>query len=142
MKNRILLSALGIVAALLFLGWWLHDDPGGAQPLVCEQIAPGVRHAKACSLAELTRIRNAYAWIVENIAPPLSIATMAGVASFIEDTGRRKRSTFYRLINRGDIYGACEQMMAHIDHRGQPDPERIKRRGHERALCLSRGLGP
>lgn len=139
MNSRVILYALAVFAALLFLGWWLHDDPGGPHPLVCEQIAPGVKHAKTCSPAELTRIRNAYAWIVENIEPPMSLATMAGVASFIEDTGRRKRSTFYRRISRGDIYGACEQMMAHINHRGEPDPKRIERRTHERALCLSKG---
>ena len=138
MKNRILLMALAIVGALLFLGWWLHDDPG-PQPLVCEQIAPGVKHAKPCDPQELQRIRNAYRWVAENVDPPLSIAGMAAVASFIEDTGRHKRTHFYKQLARGDIAGACNRMMAHVNHRGKPDPERIVRRGHERALCLSKG---
>lgn len=138
MKNRILLSALAVVAALLFLGWWLHDD-SGPRPLVCEQISPGVRHAKPCSPGELKRIRNAYQWVIDNTDAPLSSVAMAGIASFIEGSGRRKRSDFYRRLRRGDIYGACEQMMAHVNHRGKPDPGRIERRKHERALCLSKG---
>lgn len=138
MKNRILLIVLSLAAALLFVGWWLHDDQG-PQPLVCEQIAPGVKYAKPCDAQELQRIRNAYRWVAENVEPPLSIAGMAAVASFIEDTGRHKRTNFYKQLARGDVTGACERMMAHVNHLGKPDPERIVRRGHERALCLTKG---
>ena len=138
MKNRILMISLAVVAGLLFIGWWLHDSPG-PQPLVCDQIAPGVKYAKPCDPQELQRIRNAYQWVAENIEPTLSIPSMAAVASFIEDTGRHKRTHFYKQLNRGDISGACERMLAHVNRRGKPDPERIVRRGHERALCLSRG---
>lgn len=138
MKNRALLVAFSVVAFLMFLGWWLHDE-SAPRPLVCEQIAPGVKYAKPCDPHELQRIRNAYRWVAENIAPPLSIEGMAAIASFIEDTGRHKRTHFYKQLARGDITGACDRMMAHVNHRGKPDPERIVRRGHERALCLSEG---
>lgn len=137
MKNRMLLVSLSIVVLLLFIGWWLRDDPKG-NPLVCEQVSPGVKHAKECTAKELTRVRAAYRWSVEN-SPQLAPSVMAGIASFIEDTGRRKNSTFYQRLSRGDVDGACEQMMAYVNRRGEFDPDRAKRRENERALCLSKG---
>lgn len=137
MKNRILLAALAIAVGLLFIGWWLHDDPHG-RPLVCEQISPGVKHARQCTAKELSRARNSYRWVLEN-SPHLPPGPMAGISSFIEDTGRRKKTTFMARLSRGDVDGACEQMMAHINRHGEPDPKRIERRTHERALCLTKG---
>lgn len=137
MKNRILLTALAVVAGILFLGWWLHEDSEG-RPLVCEQISPGVKHARQCTAKELSRARKAYRWVLEN-SMHLSPAPMAGIVSFIDDTGRRKKTTFMARLSRGDVDGACEQMMAHIERHGEPDPERIKRREYERALCLTKG---
>ena len=137
MKNRILIAALAVVAALLFIGWWLHDDPN-EEPLVCEQISPGVKHARECTAKQLSRARDAYRWVLQN-SPQMPPTQMAGIVSFIEDTGRSKRTIFYRRLSRGDIDGACEQMLAHINRRGEPDPVRIERRKHERALCLSKG---
>ena len=135
--KRIALFVLAFIAAVISLGVWLHDDPEG-KPLVCEQLSPGVKYAKQCTPVELNRARAAFRWIVEN-APPLTPVVLAGVASFIEDTGRRKRTTFFQLLSRHDIEGACEQMLAHINRRGQTDPVRVKRRGHERAMCLTKG---
>lgn len=137
MKNRILLTMLAVLAGILFLGWWMHEDPEG-RPLVCEQISPGVKHARQCTAKELSRARKAYRWVLEN-SMHLSPAPMAGVVSFIEDTGRRKTTTFMTRLSRGDVDGACEQMMAHIERHGEPYPKRIERRTHERALCLSKG---
>ena len=135
--RKLFLSAF-LAAVVTVGGFWLYAEPGG-KPLVCEQISPGVKHAKRCSPEELKRLRAAYLWVSESVEPTLSGPTMAAVASFIEDTGRRKRTTFYRILNRGDIPGACEQILAYVDRRGEPDPERVKRREHERALCLSKG---
>lgn len=138
MKRKTVIAILAVIAAALFLAVWLHDDPEG-RPLVCEQISPGVKHAKQCTPRELSRARAAYRWIVENVEPNLSPVVMAGVTSFIEDTGRRKRSTFYRRLSRHDIEGACEEMLAYVNRRGEVDPVRVKRRGHERAMCLTKG---
>lgn len=137
MKNRILLIALALAAGLLFIGWWLHEDPE-SRPLVCEQISPGVKHARQCTAKELTRVRSAYRWVVDN-APHISPAPMAGVVSFVVDTGKRKRSIFFARLSRGDIDGACEQMLAYVNRHGEPDQVRIARRQHERALCLTKG---
>lgn len=137
MMRRVIIILIAIAAASVFVGWWLHDDPEG-KPLVCEQLSPGVTHAKQCTPEELIRAREAFRWIIEN-APPLPSVVLAGVASFIEDTGRRKRTKFFQLLSRHDIEGACEQMLAHINLRGQTDPVRVKRRGHERAMCLTKG---
>lgn len=138
MNRRVIIRILVMAAELLFLGWWLHDDQEG-RPLVCEQLSPGAKHARQCRPAELKRAREAYRWIVDNVAPALPFASMAGVVSFIEDTGRRKHSTFYRLLNRNDIEGACDEMLSYINNRGEVDPVRVKRRGHERAMCLTKG---
>lgn len=137
MMRRLAIIAILLISCTAFLVWWLHDDPDG-KPLVCEQLSPGVKHAKQCTPSELNRAREAFRWIIEN-APPLPSVVLAGVASFIEDTGRRKRTKFFQLLSRHDIDGACEQMLAHINRRGQPDPIRVKRRGHERAMCLTKG---
>lgn len=135
--KRIVVFVAGLIVSTIFLGLWLHDDPEG-MPLVCEQLSPGVKYAKQCTPAELNRAREAFRWIIEN-APPLTTVVLAGVASFIEDTGRRKRTTFFQLLSRHDIEGACEQMMAHVNRRGETDTVRVKRRGHERAMCLTKG---
>lgn len=137
MKKRILLIALAVVAALLFIGWWLHEDPE-SRPLVCEQISPGVKHARQCTAKELTRVRSAYRWVVDN-APHISPEPMAGIVSFVVDTGKLKRSTFFARLSRGDIDGACEQMLAYVNRHGEFDPIRAKRRENQRALCLSKG---
>lgn len=132
---------LGILVAVCgaaLLAWWLHDEPDGV-PLVCEQVTPGAKYAKPCSSNELQRVKNAARWVVENVGPSLSIDAMAGVSSFIEDTGRRKRTVFYQRMSVSDIDGACEAMLKHVHRRGEIDPERIKRREHERAMCLTKG---
>lgn len=128
---------LALVAGIAFVLWLAHDDPDG-KPLVCEQLSPGVEYAKRCNPAELNRVRDSHHWVIEH-APALSTVALAGVSSFIEDTGRRKRTRFYSMLRRGDIVGACEQMLAHVNRRGEPDPERVKRREYERAMCLSKG---
>lgn len=137
MKIRHIIFAVLVAAVFVLISWWLHDDPEG-RPLVCEQISPGAKYAKQCTPHELTRARSAYRWIVEN-APPLSPVALAGVASFIEDTGRRKRSTFYDRLSRNDIDGACDEMLAYTRRRGDTDPVRVKRRTNERAMCLTKG---
>lgn len=137
MKIRFILIFLVVASACLLVGKWLHDDED-ARPLVCEQLSPGVKHAKQCSPAELNRARDAYRWIVEN-APPLHPVVLAGITSFVEDTGRRKRTIFFERLSRHDIDGACEQMMAHVSRRGEADPVRVKRRTYERAMCLTKG---
>ena len=136
--KRITISLPPLALAIMGAAWLLHDDPA-SRPLVCEQLSPGVKHARQCTPAELTRARAAFRWIVESVEPALPPVVMAGVASFIADTGRRKRSTFYRRLNRNDIEGACDEMLAYTSRRGEPDPERAARRGHERALCLTKG---
>lgn len=130
----------GIVIACCscLLAWWWHDEPNGA-PLVCEQVTPGATHAKPCTANELQRVKNAARWVAENISPSLSVETMAGVSSFIEDTGRRKRTVFYQRMSVSDIDGACEAMLKHVHRRGEIDPERVKRRENERAMCLTKG---
>lgn len=137
MKKWLLASALAACAAGIF-SWYAHDAKESA-PLVCEQITPGVEYAKKCSANELQRVRNAAHWVVENVSPSLPVATMAAVSSFIEDTGRRKRTVFYQRMSLNDIDGACEAMMKHVHRRGEIDPVRAKRREHERAMCLTKG---
>lgn len=129
--------ALAVCSAGL-LAWWMHDDPEGV-PLVCEQITPGVEYAKQCSSNELQRVKNAARWVTENVSPSLPVETMAAVSSFIEDTGRRKRTVFYQRISLNDIDGACEAMLSHVRRHGEIDPERVKRRVNERAMCLKKG---
>lgn len=137
MTRRAIIILLSIAAASVFIAWLMHDEPEG-KPLVCEQLSPGVKYSKQCTPSELKRAREAFRWIVDN-APSLNPVVLAGVASFIEDTGRRKRTTFFQLLSRHDIEGACEQMMAHVNRRGETDLVRVKRRGHERAMCLTKG---
>lgn len=120
------------------LALWLHNDPGGA-PLVCEQVTPGAKYAKSCTANELQRVRSAARWVVENVGPSLPTDAMAGVSSFIEDTGRRKRTVFYQRMSVSDIEEACEAMLKHVRRRGEIDPERVKRREYERAMCLTKG---
>lgn len=132
---------LGILVASCFAGllaWWLCDEPDGV-PLVCEQVTPGAKYAKPCTANELQRVKNAAHWVAENISPSLPVETMAGVSSFIEDTGRRKRTVFYQRMSVSDIDGACEAMLKHVHRRGEIDPERVKRREYERAMCLTKG---
>ena len=136
-SKRFFAACIAMVACIAFALSSMHDEPEG-RPLVCEQLSPGVKHAKPCSPAQLNRVRDSHIWVIEH-APALSTVSLAGIASFIEDTGRRKRSKFYDLLRKGDVAGACDQMMAYSTRHGEPDPERIVRRGHERALCLTKG---
>lgn len=137
MKKWLMGIALVICAAGFFV-LWPHDPPVGT-PLVCEQVTPGVEYAKKCTANELERVRTATRWIAENISPSLPASTMAAVSSFIEDTGRRKRTVFYQRMSLNDIDGACEAMLRHVHRRGEIDQERVKRRVNERAMCLKKG---
>lgn len=138
MKLRTLLLCAAIVAAVFAaFRFWPESEEG--RPLVCSQLSPGVKHARHCTPVELERLRAAHRWVAQNVAPSLPPVVMAGVSSFIEDTGRRTKSTFYRRLNRNDIEGACEAMLTYIHRRGEIDPERVKRREYERAMCLTKG---
>lgn len=138
MKIRTLLLCAAVTVIACIAYWvWPEDESG--KPLVCSQLSPGVKHARHCTPAELDRVRAAHRWVAQNVAPALSPVVMAGVSSFIEDTGRRTKSVFYRRLNRNDIDGACEAMLTYVNRRGEIDPERVKRREHERAMCLTKG---
>lgn len=138
MKIRTLLLCAAIIGVAL-LAYRLWPDDNSGRPLVCSQLSPGVKHSRHCTPAELDRVRAAHRWVAQNVASALPPVVMAGVSSFIEDTGRRTRSTFYRRLNRNDIDGACEAMLIYVHRRGEIDPERVKRREHERAMCLTKG---
>lgn len=135
--KKITVSALCAAAMVAFLAWWLasDDDP---RPLVCSQLSPGVKHVRECSPAQLKRVRDAHVWVVDNFPATLSRTAIAGIASFVEDSGRRTWTDFYKRMRLSDVDGGCEAMLSHVTRRGEIDPERVKRRKQEREMCLSK----
>lgn len=135
--KKIVACILCAAASVAFLAWWLASDDE-SRPLVCEQISPGVKHARECSPAQMRRVRDAHLWVVDNFPATLSRTAIAGVASFIEDSGRRTRTDFYKRMRLHDVDGGCEAMLSHVTRRGEVDPDRVKRRKQEREMCLSK----
>lgn len=138
MTNRVLYFLISIIFGLIALAWYMPGDDRGL-PIVCSQISPDIKYEKQCTSNTLDRVRESYRWVAVNVYPVLSPTAMAGVASFIEDTGRCKNSEFFRRLSRNDIEGACDKMLSYVHHRGEVDYTRVKRREKERAMCLSKG---
>lgn len=140
MRRRAFLAGLGAVVLLSVGAAWLMTRPlSGAQPVVCRQIAPAVRHARECRPEELLRVRRAYMRIARDVQVPMSPASMAGLASFLVDGGRLKNTILLARLNRGDIDGACDDLLRWTRTHGEHDERKAQRRRLERDLCMTKG---
>ncbi len=133
---------VGVTMVLLggLIVLWLAWRPlPGVQPVVCQQIAQGVRHARECRPEELLRVRRAYVRVASNVQITLSPSAMAGLASFLTDGGRLKNTILLRRLNRGDIEGACDDLLRWTQTHGEHDERKAQRRRLERDLCNTKG---
>lgn len=140
MRRPAFLAGLALVLlAGLIVSWLTWRPLPGSQPVVCQQIAQGIRFARECRPEELLRVRRAYMRIARDVQVPVSPAAMAGLASFLVDGGRLKNTILLRLLNRGDIEGACDDLLRGTRTHGEHDERKAQRRRLERELCMTKG---
>lgn len=133
--KKIALIAVALVFSALVAAYFFSGDDG--TPLVCDQYSSGVKYAKLCGNVDLERVGGAHKWVAANVPAVLSKTAFAGISSFIEETGRSKSTIFYQRISSGDLVGACNAMMSHVNTRGEIDKRKLKRREREKEMCLS-----
>ncbi len=87
---------------------------------------------------------DAFAALDRHAKVPLPETTRAALASWIYNVGEGAfaRSTLLRLLNVGDIRGACEQLPRWVYAKGRKLPGLVNRRATERELCLMGVDGP
>lgn len=140
MRRPAFLVGLGAMVLLTVGAAWLLTRPlPESQPVVCRQIAPTVLHARECRPEELLRVRRAYVRVASNVQITLSPPAMAGLASFLVDGGRLKNTILLRRLNRGDIDGACDDLLRWTRTHGEHDERKTQRRRLERDLCNTKG---
>ncbi len=133
------------MASAAGLGYWAgasRDAPDPRNlPVVCEQNTPGVKHARMCTHNETARVRKALREVVLLIPAPLTMNQRAAFASFMLDTdkGHFSRSVLLQKFNRGDVPGACDEMLHWDKLNGIVDHHKTRRRQLERDLCMTKG---
>ncbi len=87
---------------------------------------------------------DAFAALDRHVEVPLPETTRAALASWAYNVGEGAfaRSTLLRLLNAGDVRGACEQLPRWVYAKGRKLPGLVKRRQSERELCLMGVDGP
>jgi lysozyme len=72
-------------------------------------------------------------------AKPMPDYRHAAMVSFAYNAGGSAycRSTMVRMLNAGDISGACDELIKWVNAGGKRLPGLVKRRTEERIMCLS-----
>ena len=133
----LLAALLGFGSGLLVARKVDRPDPRG-RPVICNQVTPGVLYARACTDAEVRRLKKAIQEAVVQVPLELTMTQQAWLGSFMLDTdvGAFRRSILLRLLAKGDMQSACDELPKWDKLRGIPDPHKAARRQLERKLCL------
>lgn len=99
-----------------------------------------------CQFLNEKEAEKSIAWVQKNIKYPLTDAQMVGIASFCPyniGVGKCYNSTFFKMINAGNLEGACDQIPRWVYDGGKDCNIRsnncygqVQRRQQERELCL------
>jgi lysozyme len=138
-------GALGIAGAVVtwFEGRSLvaYLDPVGI-PTLCEGITAGVQLGQVATDAECdallaNELAKAMATVDSLSAHEQPDTRRAALASFVYNAGAGafERSTLLRLLNGGDVAGACAELSRWVYAGGKQLAGLVRRRAAERELC-------
>jgi lysozyme len=153
LKARIL--GWGVSGALLLAGPMVahfeglrlkaYLDPVGI-PTACYGATSDIRLGmlftqEECDARLKADLTAAIAAVDKNVKVPLGFEQRAAFGSFVYNFGEGKfrRSSMLKILNAGDIRGACNQLTLWVHAGGQRLAGLVRRREAERQLCL-RGL--
>lgn len=149
LRNKIaigaLTGALGMTGALVswFEGRSLvaYLDPVGI-PTICEGVTLGVKLGDRATPAQCDQLlqrelRIALTAVDRQVRVPLPDTRRAALGSFVYNVGERQfsSSTLLRLLNAGDVRGACAQLSRWVYAGGKQLAGLVSRRAAERELC-------
>lgn len=97
------------------------------------------RTREQCDALLAGDLGTAFAALDRRVRVPLSDPTRAALASWVYNVGEgaMASSTLLRLLNAGDVRGACNQLPRWVYAGGRQLPGLVNRRAAERDLCLS-----
>ena len=138
-------GALGMAGAVVtwFEGRSLvaYLDPVGI-PTICDGITAGVSLGQTATDAECDsllagELGAALAAVDSYTLHPQPDTRRAALASFVYNVGAGAfaRSTLLRLLNAGDVAGACAELSRWVFAGGRELAGLVRRRAVERALC-------
>ena len=149
LRHKIAIGAvtgvLGMTGALVswFEGRSLvaYLDPVGI-PTICEGVTLGVKLGDQATPAQcdqllLRELRIALIAVDRQVRMPLPDTRRAALGSFVYNVGERQfsSSTLLRLLNSGDVRGACAQLSRWVYAGGKQLAGLVNRRAAERELC-------
>ena len=149
LRHKIAIGAvtgvLGMTGALVswFEGRSLvaYLDPVGI-PTLCEGITQGVKLGdratpEQCDQLLQRELRIALNAVDRQVHVPMPDTRRAALGSFVYNVGEGQfsRSTLLRLLNAGDVRGACAQLSRWVYAGGKQLGGLVNRRAAERELC-------
>jgi len=149
LRNKIAIGALtGVLGMTGALVSWFEGrslvaylDPVGI-PTICEGVTLGVKLGDQATPAQcdqllLRELRIALTAVDRQVRMPLPDTRRAALGSFVYNVGERQfsSSTLLRLLNSGDVRGACAQLSRWVYAGGKQLSGLVHRRAAERELC-------
>ena len=149
LRNKIAIGALtGVLGMTGALVSWFEGrslvaylDPVGI-PTICEGVTLGVKLGDQATPAQcdqllLRELRIALTAVDRQVRMPLPDTRRAALGSFVYNVGERQfsSSTLLRLLNSGDVRGACAQLSRWVYAGGKKLAGLVHRRAAERELC-------
>lgn len=148
------IGAGAVALAVPLVAWYegyrpsAYLDPVG-MPTICYGHTATARLGQTksreqCDQLLAADLGDAFRAIDRRVQVPLPDTTRAALASWVYNVGEGAfaSSTLLRLLNAGDIRGACEQLPRWVYAKGKQLPGLVKRRAAERELCLTGVDGP
>ncbi|WP_369782085.1 lysozyme [Pseudomonas sp. WC2401] len=149
LRNKIAIGALtGVLGMTGALVSWFEGrslvaylDPVGI-PTICEGVTLGVKLGDQATPAQCDQLlqrelRIALTAVDRQVRVPLPDTRRAALGSFVYNVGERQfsSSTLLRLLNSGDVRGACAQLSRWVYAGGKQLAGLVNRRAAERELC-------
>ena len=149
LRNKIAIGALtGVLGMTGALVSWFEGrslvaylDPVGI-PTICEGVTLGVKLGDQATPAQcdqllLRELRIALTAVDRQVRMPLPDTRRAALGSFVYNVEERQfsSSTLLRLLNSGDVRGACAQLSRWVYAGGKQLAGLVHRRAAERELC-------
>ena len=149
LRNKIAIGALtGVLGMTGALVTWFEGrsmmaylDPVGI-PTICEGITQGVKLGDQATPAQCDQLlqrelRIALTAVDRQVRVPMPDTRRAALGSFVYNVGERQfsSSTLLRLLNSGDVRGACAQLSRWVYAGGKQLAGLVNRRAAERELC-------
>lgn len=149
LRNKIAIGAItGVMGMTGALVSWFEGrslvaylDPVGI-PTICEGVTLGVKLGDQATPAQCDQLlqrelRIALTAVDRQVRVPLPDTRRAALGSFVYNVGERQfsSSTLLRLLNSGEVRGACAQLSRWVYAGGKQLAGLVNRRAAERELC-------